>query len=179
MVLHSKPLFTPHAPTVARQVIVSTLPWRVAILFVLNFDGLPSQLVEPSLHVYRILCRCFEKYLIAIIFAETAALFIGYLSLAFEVDFVSEDQNWNPIRIFWRAPLDEVLEPGVDIFKGLRVSDIVDDAAAVGPSIKRRTQALEPLLPRRIPNLQNANAVVFELYFSVCEIGSNGWFEVL
>ena len=83
------------------------------------------------------------------------------------------------VWVLWRTSLHEVFEPGVDIFKRLGICDVVHDAAAVGATVERRTEALEPLLPSSIPDLQNADTVIFELYLSVSEIGAYGWLKVL
>ena len=55
--------------------------------------------------------------------------------------------------------------------KGLRLRDVVNDAAAVGSAVKSRRERLETLLSGRVPDLQHAPLPV-NFQFLVRKIGS-------
>jgi hypothetical protein len=65
--------------------------------------------------------------------------------------------------------------PIVTIAIGRLIRTIIHNNTAVGAPIKRRTQRLESLLPRRIPQLQIDHFARVERHLPLHEVGADRW----
>ena len=64
------------------------------------------------------------------------------------------------------------------MFEACLIGDVVDENAAISPSVEGGTKGLKSLLACRVPYLKDYDAIL-QLDFFVGEVSPNGWLEIL
>lgn len=82
-----------------------------------------------------------------------AALGGTYLSV-FEVNLVSQHNEGEVLRVPGAGLDEELISPAVQGFEGVGGGHVEHQHAAVCASVEGHTKGLEPLLPSRVPDLQ-------------------------
>lgn len=76
----------------------------------------------------------------------------SYLTLAlFHVNLVAEHDEREVLRVVWACLDEELVTPAIERLKGLGAVHIVDEHAAVRPTVESHPKRLEPFLTRRVP----------------------------
>ena len=94
---------------------------------------------------------------------------------AINVDLVSEDDEWEVVRVVGASLDEEFISPVFKVVEGFRGVDIVDEDAAVCSSVEGYAEALEAFLACCVPDLHCDEAVV-DLDLLGEEVGANGGF---
>ena len=75
---------------------------------------------------------------------------------AFQVDLVAKDDKGEVLGVPGAGLYEELVSPTVQCLERVGVCHVKHEDTAVGTAIERHAQTLEPLLARRVPDLENA-----------------------
>ena len=76
------------------------------------------------------------------------------LSISSFVSLVSEDEEWEVLRVLRIGFHKEILAPEVKVLKTLCIGNVIYQNACLGSSVERHTQTLVPFLTCCVPYLQ-------------------------
>ena len=77
------------------------------------------------------------------------------------IQLVAKADEGERLRVLWPRILYEAIPPSGQSLERLRIRDVVDQGAAISAAVEGVAERLELLLPRRIPNLQSYDCVVY------------------
>ena len=133
------------------------LPFILRGQIILPLHCQHSQLIEPLLDIDIALGTGLKEYHVSILFTELLRIFVAHSPLVLQIHFIPEHQERQCLRRFWLAPLHEMGFPIGQVLETTGVGDIIDHTAAVSTPVEGGGQTLEPLLPGRVPYLEDAH----------------------
>ena len=120
-----------------------------------QFDGHSKGVID----VDGVLGARFEIRRIVIVSTPDGRLFVRHLTI-WQVDFVSQDDDWKIVRITHVGVVEKLLFPHRQVLEALRVVDAEREETAVGSAIEGRSEALESFLAGRVPDLERVHFAV-------------------
>ena len=76
----------------------------------------------------------------------------SHLTLALlHINLVAEHNEGEVLRIVWACLDEELVAPTIERLEGLGAVHVVDEYAAVRPTVEGHPKRLEPFLARRVP----------------------------
>ena len=127
-----------------------------------------TRLEEGLLHVEVGLRRCLEEDQ-TVLFCKAFAFFSADLSSTVQICLVANEHN-HDVRV---SILPDFLEPPGQVIKRFFPCDVVHQESACCSTVVGPGDALEALLPRRVPDLQ-FDILFIDLHRATSELHSNG-----
>ena len=101
-----------------------------------------------------------------------------HIPLSLPIQFVAEYNKGELAAAAGPAIIHEAFAPAVQILQRDGVRNIVDEAAAVRPSVERVSERLELLLARCVPNLQRHH-IIINNNFLLAEVSADRRLRIL
>jgi hypothetical protein len=110
--------------------------------------------LEGLLDIDGFLGRSLKERNVALGLAPSHGTLVGDDTLVLEIDLVTENNEWEVLRIAGTGLDEELIAPAVEVLKGLGDVDVEHEHAAIGTTVESNTKALEALLTSSIPDLR-------------------------
>jgi hypothetical protein len=110
--------------------------------------------LEGLLDIDGFLGRSLKERNVALGLAPSHGTLVGDDTLVLEIDLVTENNEWEVLRIAGTGLDEELIAPAVEVLKGLGDVDVENEHAAIGTTVESNTKALEALLTSSIPDLR-------------------------
>lgn len=124
-------------------------------------QGLLGHLQECFLHRGTLHGTGFVKEHVVVFTRPLFAACTGHLPLRLLVQLVADADEGERLGVLRAGILIEAISPAAQSIEAGRVSDVVDECAAIRASVKRVAQRLELLLSRSVPDLKCHHRVIY------------------
>ena len=135
--------------------------WHSNLLLSISFECGFCHFEKGIFNTQTLYSTRFVKHHVIVVFCPRLAFWSWYYSISFLIEFVSNADEGERLRITWTSIFVETISPSTKCIETLSISDVINKSATVSPTIESVPEWLELFLTSCIPYLQSHYCIVY------------------